>query len=80
MSGQGPAVLPANISPPTGLVTAMYPANGLLRITLPTATADQTMLPPDWVPHRTTALTAEPSRCVELRSKARQATHTHNYK
>ena len=56
MSGQGPALLPANISPPTGLVAATHPAYGLLCISLPTATANRTVLPPAWVPHRATAL------------------------
>ena len=52
----GPAVLSAVISPPTGLVTATRPANGLLRISLPTATAERTVLPSAWVPHRPNAL------------------------
>jgi len=63
------AVLSANISPPTRLVTAMYPAHDLLRISPSTATADWTVLPPAWLPHR--ALSTELSRSKEPRSEPR---------
>jgi len=49
-------MLPVNIRPPTELVTATHPANDLLRMSLLTAMADQTVLPPAWVPHCTTTL------------------------
>jgi len=48
--------LPPSISPLTGLVAATHPASRLLRISPPTTTADWTMPPPAWVPHRETAL------------------------
>ena len=49
-------MLSANIYPPTGLVAATHPANGLLCISLPTATANWTVVPSAWVPNHTTAL------------------------
>jgi len=49
-------MLSADVSTPTGLVTITHLANGLLRISLSTATADRTVLPPAWVPHRANAL------------------------
>jgi len=49
-------MLSADVSPRTGLVTTTHSANGLLGISLPTATANRTVLPPAWVPHHANAL------------------------